>query len=157
MKKTAILLSTAGVLLSGCAGMGPEANTAMRYTDQGWTYTAVADQDWAAAERVLVSHLKAYPRDSFARFNLGLVYAQMGRTEDAMKAFGDCAHKNVGHAVQVKMTSGDYKVFDDLATLAEMMMAELNSSVTVRDVALNEPAQSAIALAEIRGVQPSRS
>ena len=160
MKKTAILLSTAGVLLSGCAGMSPDTNTAMRYTDQGWTYTAVADKDWTAAERVLRGHVDAYPNDSFAKFNLGLVYAHLGRNEEAMALFVDCAHGTVDHAVQVRLASGEYKVFDDLAVLADMMVAAINSSVTVRDVdsaAVSEPAQSTLALVEILGVQPARS
>jgi len=160
MNKKIMILGTAGILLSGCAGMGPETNSAMHYTDQGWTYTAVADQNWAAAEKVLKAHVDAYPTDSFAKFNLGLVYAQMGRNEDAMGMFSDCSHQKLNRAVQVRMASGDYHIFDDLAQLAEMMIAELNSSVTVRDVesaALNTSAQGAIALAEIKSVQPSRS
>lgn len=83
MRKTALAVLTA-IALSACAGQQPGLMVEQGYQRGALGVAAIDRGDWTAAEAQL-SELRGIRSDDPARLlNLGKVYAETGRVEDAV-------------------------------------------------------------------------
>lgn len=63
------------------------ADAGMKYTENGWGFTEVAEQDWGKAEETLKAQVEAHPDDPFRLLNLAYVYTKTDKSEDAVAVY----------------------------------------------------------------------
>lgn len=68
----------------------PDASLAaagMKYTEKGWAFTEVAEQDWTTAEKKLKAQVEANPDDPFRLLNLAYVYTKTDKSNEAVAVY----------------------------------------------------------------------
>ena len=73
--------------LSACAGTDGASTAGMTYTDKGWAYNEVVEQDWAKAETKLASEVEQHPDDPFRLLNLAYVYTKTDKSDNAIAVY----------------------------------------------------------------------
>lgn len=73
--------------LSGCAATDVASNGGMTYTDKGWAYSEVVQEDWKSAEAKLASEVEQHPEDPFRLLNLAYVYTKTEKSNDAIAVY----------------------------------------------------------------------
>ncbi len=86
-KASTALAIIAVAALSGCSGTDVASNGGMTYTDKGWAYNEVVQEDWKTAEAKLASEVEQHPGDPFRLLNLAYVYTKTEKSEDAIAVY----------------------------------------------------------------------
>lgn len=63
------------------------ADAGMKYTDKGWGFSEVAEQDWSNAEKAMEAQVAEHPEDPFRLLNLAYVYTKTDKSADAVAVY----------------------------------------------------------------------
>jgi len=75
------------ITLSACAGTDGASTAGMTYTEKGWAYNEVVQEDWSTAEAKLASEVERHPEDPFRLLNLAYIYTKTEKSEDAIAVY----------------------------------------------------------------------
>jgi Tfp pilus assembly protein PilF len=117
-KLTTSVAFAALVGLSACAGDDSATTAGMTYTDKGWAYNEVVEQDWQSAESKLASEVQQHPEDPFRLLNLAYVYTKTEKSDDAIATYRRVLNLNSDTVASAQDLRAKKIAKDALATLA---------------------------------------